>query len=328
MLKRMIGIDLGTSNISIYRGKKGLVVREPSVVAFDKTTNKYVAFGRNAKKLYGKVSNQIEIIHPIRHGVIADFEATDQLIQYYLKKMKMHFCFLKPKVVMSLPLERTKVEESSFREVVERMGVYDVHFIESVKAAAIGAGLDLQKPVSQMIVHIGSERTDLAILSSSEIIMQQTTSIAGHLWDERIVAYLRDHYKLWIGKNLAEKIKIEGTSLDRVKKEIEVSGKDIITGLPHTVVVTSDDIQKAIQGDIFDLVELIKDMLSDVHPEIASDIALLGITLTGGSAQLEGLAEFLSSELGIPVKSASDSGRAVIDGIGILLENPKLLKVK
>lgn len=323
MVERAIGIDLGTTNIRIYKRKKGIILKEPSVVAVDRETNEPVAFGLEAKRMFGRTPERIEIVRPIQRGVIADFEMTEQLLNHFLKKVKVSSIFLKSKMVINRPLKITKVEENAVREAADRLGSRDVYLVDSIKASALGAGLDISRPDGNMIIDMGGGVTDIAILSLGSVIKGQTIAITGELFDKRIVSYIKSKYKLLIGEKTAEEIKIEASSLFGEEIVSEVRGRDLITNLPHTIEVTSNDITDALQADIYELIDIIKEMLEDVHPEIAADIASKGITLTGGASLLNGLAELLSFELDIPVRVASDGENATAEGLGILLENVK-----
>lgn len=326
MVEKAIGIDLGTTNIRIYKRKKGIILKEPSLVAIDKETNEAVAFGSEAKRMFGRTPDTIEIIRPIQRGVIADFEMTEQLLSYFIKKAKVRNIFFKSKMVMNSPLQITKVEENAVREAADRLGSRDVYLVDSIKASAIGAGLDISRPDGNMIIDMGGGVTDIAIISLGTIIKGVSTGITGELFDKRIVSYVKNKYKLLIGDKTAEEIKIEATSLFGEEITSEVRGRDLITNLPHTIEITSNDITDALQEDIYELIDIIKEMLEDVHPEIAADIATKGIILTGGSSLLRGLAELLSFELDIPVKIANDGENATVEGLGILLENIHSMK--
>lgn len=325
-MEKAIGIDLGTTNIRIYKRKKGIILKEPSLVAIDKETNEAVAFGSEAKRMFGRTPDTIEIIRPIQRGVIADFEMTEQLLSYFIKKAKVRNIFFKSKMVMNSPLQITKVEENAVREAADRLGSRDVYLVDSIKASAIGAGLDISRPDGNMIIDMGGGVTDIAIISLGTIIKGVSTGITGELFDKRIVSYVKNKYKLLIGEKTAEEIKIEATSLFGEEITSEVRGRDLITNLPHTIEITSNDITDALQEDIYELIDIIKEMLEDVHPEIAADIATKGIILTGGSSLLRGLAELFSFELDIPVKIANDGENATVEGLGILLENIHSMK--
>ncbi len=321
MMRQRIGIDLGSSNISIYNAQNRMFVSEPSVVAFDKEANRIVAYGLDAKNMYGKTSSNIELIYPIQKGVIADFESTDQLLNFLLKKAKIRISFLKPKLIMNIPLNVTSVEERAFQEVAERMGSREVEFVSSIKTSALGAGLDLRKNIAYMVVNIGGGRGDVAILSKGEIIKQTSFFNAGNTLDQRIATFLKNRYHLSIGLSTAEKVKQMGTCFFGEGKELEVSGKDLTTNLPHTITVDSNDIKEAIQADIYEWIDIIKELLLDVDSEIAADIAQYGITITGGSALLDGLGELIGRELDIPIHISQDSYRTTIDGISIWMDS-------
>lgn len=328
MVERAIGIDLGTTNIRIYKSRKGIILKEPSVVAIDRETNEPVAFGLEAKRMFGRTPDRIEIIRPIQRGVIADFEMTEHLLNHFLKKAKVFNIFFKSKMVLNCPLKITKVEENAIREAADRLGSRDVHLVESIKAASLGAGVDISRPTGTMIIDMGGGVTEIAILSLGSIIKGDTIPITGELFDKRIVSYIKSKYKLLIGEKTAEEIKIEAASLFGEEITSEVRGRDLITNLPHTIEITSLDITDALQEDIYEFIDVIKEMLEDVHPEIAADIASRGIVLTGGSSLLRGLAELLSFELDIPVRVANEGENATVEGLGILLGNIKAISRK
>lgn len=327
-MEKAIGIDLGTTNIRIYKRKKGIILKEPSVVALNKETNEPVAFGYDAKIMFGRTPDKIEIIRPIQKGVIADFEMAEQLLSYCIEKAKVRNIFLKSKMIIGCPLRITKVEENAVREATDKLGSREVYLVDAVKAAALGAGVDISRPDGNMVIDMGGGVTDIAIISLGSIIKGITIDITGELFDKRIVSYIKKKYKLLIGEKTAEEIKIEASSLFGEEITSEVRGRDLITNLPHTIEITSNDITDALQEDIYDLIEIIKEILSDIHPEIASDIARKGIILTGGCSSLRGLAELLSFELDIPVKVVNNSVNAVVEGLGILSENTHSIKRK
>ncbi len=328
MVDKVIGIDLGTTNIRIYKRKKGIILKEPSVVALDKETNEPIAFGYDAKIMFGRTPDKIEIIRPIQKGVIADFEMAEQLLSYCIHKAKVRNLFFKSKMIIGCPLRITKVEENAVREAADHLGSRKVYLVDAIKAASLGAGVDISRPDGNMIIDMGGGVTDLAILSLNSIIKGRTIDITGELFDKRIVSYLKNKYKLLIGEKTAEEVKIEAASLFGEEIKSEVRGRDLITNLPHTIEITSNDITDALQEDIYEFIEIIKDMLGDVHPEIAADIAKKGIILTGGCSSLRGLAELLSFELDIPVRVVNDSVNAVVEGLGILSENVHSLQEK
>ncbi len=328
MIERAIGIDLGTTNIRIYKRRKGVILKEPSLVAIDRETNEPVAFGIEAKRMFGRTPERVEIIRPIQRGVIADFEMTEQLLNHFLKKAKVKNIFFKSKMVINCPLKITKVEENAVREAADRLGSRDIYLVDSIKASALGAGMDISRPDGVMLIDMGGGVTDIAIISLGSIIKGNSIGITGELFDKRIVTYMKHKYKLLIGEKTAEEIKIEAASLFGEEIESEVRGRDLITNLPHTIKITSNDISDALQEDIYELIDVIKEMLEDVHPEIAADIASKGIILTGGASLLRGLDQLLSFELDIPVKIVNDGANATAEGLGILLENVKSIKRK
>lgn len=325
-----IGIDLGTANVLIFIKKEGVVLNEPSVVAIDSETKKVLAVGEEASQMIGRTPGKVKAIRPLRDGVIADFEMTELMLEEFIKKIKGKTTFSKPRILICCPANVTPVEKNAIREVAERMGARRVYMEEEPKAAAIGAGLDITKPKANMVIDIGGGTTDIAILSLNGIVTSASIRMAGTSFDEEIKKFLKDKYKLLIGDKTAEEIKIGIGNLNHPdKKETkEVRGRDLISGLPHTVTVTAEEIGQALTDCVNELVREVKNVLEKTPPELASDIVESGIVLTGGGALLKGLPQYLSKELKVPVFAAESPLTCVAEGCGILLDHMEWLETQ
>lgn len=322
LLSKDIGIDLGTVNILIYSKGEGIILDEPSVIVLEEETKKPIAFGKSANEMLGRTPGKIKAIKPMKDGVIADFEMIEILLDYLFKKIKIKNKIIKPRIVICCPSNITKVEKNAIKEVAERIGAKKVYVEEEPKVAAIGAGLDIGKPSGTMIIDIGGGTTDIAVLSLGDIVTSASIKIAGNNFDENIINYIKQKYKLLIGEKTAEKIKKEiGTAKQPQKKEkIEVRGRDLIGGLPKTITITNEEIELALHNSIQKIIETAKQVLEQTAPELASDIIENGITITGGGALLKDLDQVLKEELKVPVHIAEDPLLSVAKGTGILLE--------
>jgi rod shape-determining protein MreB len=319
-----IGIDLGTANVLVYVKGKGIVLREPSVVAKDVRTNKTVAVGEEARAMLGRTPTNIQAIRPLRDGVIADFEVTEAMLSYFIKKVTKQRSFFetlfrpRPMVTICVPAEITSVEERAVRDAAKLAGARSVEIIEEPMAAAIGAGLPIDGPSGNMVVDIGGGTTDVAVISLGGIVVSQSIRVAGNKLDEAIIRYIRRQYNLMIGERTAEEIKIKIGSAYRLDFELvmEIRGRDLINGLPRTVKITSEEIREALSEPIQSIVDAVKAVLEKTPPELASDIIDRGIMLTGGGALLRGLDTRLSEVTGIPVIVAEDPLSCVAIGTG------------
>jgi rod shape-determining protein MreB len=319
-----IGIDLGTANVLVYVKGKGIVLREPSVVAKDMRTNKTVAVGEDARAMLGRTPTNIQAIRPLRDGVIADFEVTEAMLSYFIKKVTKDRSFLdslfrpRPSVTICVPAEITSVEERAVRDAAKLAGARTVEIIEEPMAAAIGAGLPIDGPSGNMVVDIGGGTTDVAVISLGGIVVSQSIRMAGNKLDEAIIRYIRRQYNLMIGERTAEEIKIKIGSAYRQDTEMtmEIRGRDLINGLPRTVKVSDSEIREALGEPIQAIVDAVKSVLEKTPPELASDIIDRGIILTGGGALLRGLDRRLSEVTGIPVIVAEDPLSCVAIGTG------------
>ncbi|HHX93759.1 MAG TPA: rod shape-determining protein [Tenericutes bacterium] len=328
MFARDIGIDLGTANVLIYVRGQGIVLDEPSVVAIDSETKKPIAVGREAHEMLGKTPGTFEAIRPMKDGVIANFEITEIMLNYFIKKIKAKGLFSRPRVLICCPAEITQVEKNAIKEAAERTGAKKVYIAEEAKVAAIGADMDISKPTGNMVIDVGGGTTDVAVLSLGSIVTSESIKVAGNKFDTEIAQYIKDKYKLLIGDKTAEQIKIQiGTVIPGGKKErMDVRGRDLVTGLPHTLSITSEEIEEALRESVSMIISAAKRVLESTPPELAADIIENGIVLTGGGALLDGMAEILQQELKVPVFPAEDPLTCVARGTGILLNNIHLLE--
>jgi len=319
-----IGIDLGTANVLVYVRGKGIVLREPSVVAKDVNTGKVLAVGEEARLMLGRTPGHIQAIRPLRDGVIADFEVTEAMLSYFIKKVMKDRSFWstlfkpKPNVAICVPAEITSVEERAVKDAAKLAGARTVDIVEEPMAAAIGAGLPIDGPSGSMVVDIGGGTTDVAVISLGGVVVSQSLRVAGNKLDEAIVRYIRRVYNLMIGERTAEEIKIKLGSAFKLEQELamEIRGRDLINGLPKTVKVTSEEIREALSEPISAIVEAVKAVLEKTPPELAADIIDRGIILTGGGALLRGLDKLLSEVTGVPAIVADDPLSCVAIGTG------------
>ena len=314
-----IGIDLGTANILIYVKGEGIVVNEPSVVAMDAETQRPIAVGSEAKSMLGKTPGRVQAIRPLKDGVIADFQITEILITHFINKLNLKGIFSRPTILICCPSNITSIEKSAIKDVAERCGAKRVYIEEEPKVAAIGAGLDISKPTGNMVIDIGGGTTDVAILSLGDIVTSSSLKIAGDKMDEELIKYIKEKYKLLIGDHTAEEIKIRDKTFD-------VRGRDLVTGLPHTITIHSDETEVALRESCQTIVRAAKHVLEQTPPELSADIVNRGIFLTGGGALLHGLDKLLEKELNVPVFVADKPLDCVAEGCGIMLDNLSYLK--
>ena len=327
MLAKDIGIDLGTANVLIYIKGQGIVLNEPSIVAVETETKKVIAVGESAREMLGRTPGKIKAIKPMKDGVIADFEITEIMLNEFIKKIKARNLFSRPRILICCPTNITQVEKNAIKEAAERTGARRVYIEEEPKVAAIGAGMDISKPEANMVVDIGGGTTDIAVLSLGGIVTSASIKIAGNTFDKDIMKYVKDKYKLLIGERTAEEIKIKiGAVYEEKNEKIDVRGRNLVTGLPHTIHITSNEIKDALSDSAFSIVRTVKNVLEQTPPELSADIVEKGIVLTGGGALLNGLDSLLSKELKIPVKVAESPLSCVAEGTGILLSNLYLIE--
>ncbi|MDR2426090.1 MAG: rod shape-determining protein [Endomicrobium sp.] len=323
-----MGIDLGTASILVYLKGHEIVLREPSVVAMERDTKKVLAIGAEAKRMLGKTPANIIAVRPLRNGVIADFEATERMIRYFIKKVHSRRSLLHPRVVIGVPSGITEVERRAVRESAEQAGAREVYLIDEPMAAAIGAGIPIQEPEGSMIVDIGGGTTEVAVISLGGMVVAKSLGIAGDEMDEAIVQYFRKKYNLIIGDNTAEEVKMKIGSVYPLEKEmtIDVKGRDQVTGLPKTVKITSEEVRTALLDPVKAIVEVIKNTLEETPAELAADLVDRGIIMSGGGSLVKGLPELLAQETELPVNLADDPITCVARGTGIYLEELDNLK--
>lgn len=327
MFTKDIGIDLGTANVLIYIKGQGIVLNEPSVVAIDSETKKPLAVGTEAREMLGRTPGRVQAIRPMKDGVIADFNLTEIMLNHYIRKVNGKSFLSRPRILICCPSNITQVEKNAIKEAAERTGAKKVFLEEEPKVAAIGAGMDISKPSGNMVIDIGGGTTDIAILSLGGIVTSCSIKVAGNNFDNDIIKYIKDKYKLLVGDRTAEEIKMTIGSVypsDTIEK-MEVRGRDLVTGLPHTITLSSDEIEEALRESVYLLVHQAKNVLEQTPPELSADIIDKGIVLTGGGSLIKGFDQLLSHELKVPVFIAESPLTCVAEGTGILLDNLHLI---
>ena len=323
MFAKDIGIDLGTANVVVNVKGKGIVLNEPSVVAIDKNTGQVLAVGAAAQRMVGRTPGNVVAIKPLRDGVIADFQTTEIMLKHFINKLKVKGFLSKPRILICCPTNITEVEKKAIREVAEKSGGKRVYLEEEPKVAAVGAGMDIFQPSGNLVIDIGGGTSDIAVLSMGDIVTSASIRTAGNTFDEDILQYIRQRYKLLIGERTAEQIKMTiGTAYPNGRKEeMDIRGRDLVSGLPRTITVHSAEIEEAMRESIAEVVQAAKSVLEKTPPELAADIIDRGIILTGGGALLHGIDTLLSDELKVPVFIAENPMDCVAIGTGIMLEN-------
>lgn len=323
MLGRDIGIDLGTANILIHVKGRGIVLNEPAVVAIDSQTGRVLAVGDEAFRMVGRTPGNIIATRPLKDGVIADFDTTESMLKHFLEKVRVKGWFTKPRILICCPTNITSVEQKAIREAAEKSGGKNVYIEEEPKVAAVGAGMDIYQPSGNMVIDIGGGTTDVAVLSMGEIVTAQSIKVAGDRFDQDILAYIKKEYKLLIGERTAEDIKKEvGTVFPGSRDEsLDIRGRDLVNGLPRTITVRSEEIRKAMEEAVDQIVQAAKNVLEQTPPELSADIIDRGVIITGGGAYLHGIDQLLSEELKVPVMIADNPMDCVAIGTGIMLEN-------
>jgi rod shape-determining protein MreB len=325
-----LAIDLGTANTLVYVKGKGIVLREPSVVAVrkDAKANRVVAVGRDAKNMLGKTPGNIVAIRPMKDGVIADFEVTEAMLRYFIRKIHDRRTLIRPRINISVPSGITQVEKRAVRESAESAGAREVYLIEEPMAAAIGAGLPITDPVANMIVDMGGGTTEVAVISLAGIVYSKSVRVAGDKMDSAILQFIKRKYNLLIGEHSAEKIKIELGDVipEEPYKEMEIKGRDLVSGVPKTITINSSEVRSAITEQIDTIVDTVKNVLEQTPPELAADIVDKGIVLTGGVALLKNLDKLLREETDLPIIIADDPLSSVVLGSGMALDNLDILK--
>lgn len=317
-----IGIDLGTASILVYIKGKGVVLKEPSVVALDRDTNKIKAIGEEARLMIGRTPGNIVAVRPLRQGVISDYTVTEQMIKYFIQKAIGRRSYTKPRISVCVPSGATEVETKAVEDAAYQAGAKEVIVVEEPLAAAIGSGLDILKPCGNMIVDIGGGTTDIAVISLGGTVSSNSVKLAGDDFDEAIVRYMRKKHNLLIGDRTAEEIKISiGTCFaSSENKTMEVRGRNLVTGLPKTITVTSEETEEALREVTSSIVDAIHTVLEETPPELSADIAVRGIVLTGGGSLLSGLEQLIEAKTGINTMTADDPMTAVAIGTGRYLE--------
>lgn len=323
MFKKDIGIDLGTANTLVYLKGKGIIIREPSVVAVDTKTEQVRYVGQDAKNIIGRTPGSIRAVRPLKDGVIADFDMTTAMLQEFIRKAKGSNPLVKARVIICIPSGVTAVERRAVREAAEGAGAKRVSIVEEPMAAAIGAGLPVEEPTGSMIVDIGGGTSEVAVISLCGIVTSRSVRVAGDEFDLSIINFIKKKYNLLIGERTAEHIKIEIGSAYPTgeEQELEIKGRNLLTGLPENITITSDEIREALSEPLSHIIEAIKVTLERTPPELSADIIDQGITLAGGGAMLRGLDRLINEETGIPVYIAERPLDCVVDGTGKLLEN-------
>lgn len=321
MKSKDVGIDLGTTSVMVYVGGKGIVLTEPSVVAVNMETDAVITVGQQAYDMIGKTPSKIQAIQPMKDGVISDYDVTEAMLKYYIKRIGESL-FFKPRVAVCIPAMTTEVEQRATKSAALGVGARKIYLIEEPIAAAIGAGIDISKPNGNMVVDIGGGTADIAVISLNGTVTSDSVKMAGVKLDDSIVDFIRKKYSVLIGERMAETIKIGLTDLinpseDRV---MEIKGRNLLQGLPCRLIVNSCDVYDAIIDDVVQIVDTIKAVIERTPPELVGDIKTNGITLTGGSALLGGLCEYISREIGAEVRIAEDPLNCVAIGTGKIFE--------
>lgn len=324
---RDIGIDLGTANTLIHLKNKGIVIREPSVVAINKRNGQVLAVGQEAKNMIGRTPGDIVAVRPLKDGVIADFEVTQAMLKHFIKKVSQG-SLVKPRVVVCIPSGVTEVEKRAVEEATYSAGAKEAYLMEEPMAAAIGAGLPVGDPTGSMVVDIGGGTSEVAVISLGGIVTSKSLRVAGDELDESIVNFIKKEYNLMIGERTAEEIKMDiGSAFTKVKEEsMEIRGRDLVTGLPKNITITSSEVQEAIKEPVNAIIDSIKYTLEKTPPELSADIMDKGIMLTGGGALLSGLDRLINHETGIPVNIAERPLDCVALGAGKVLDEIETLK--
>ena len=325
---RDMGIDLGTANTLVHVKGKGIMLREPSVVAIQRDSGEVLAVGEEAKQMIGRTPGNIIAIRPLKDGVIADFDVTQAMLKYFIRKAIDTKSFIRPRVIVGVPSGVTEVEKRAVIDATIQAGAREAYLIEEPMAAAIGAGLPVHEPTGNMVVDIGGGTTEVAVISLGGIVTSRSIRIGGDELDEAIIQYIKRTYNLMIGERTAEEVKISiGSAIPPVVDEsLDIRGRDLVTGLPKTLTIKATEIQRALNEPVFGIIEAVKVTLEKTPPELASDIMDRGIVMTGGGSLLRGLDTLLNKETGMPVHIAEDALSCVAIGTGRALETLDLLK--
>lgn len=323
MFSRDIGIDLGTANVLIHIKGKGIVLNEPSVVAMDRQTGKVLEVGEAAYRMVGRTPGNIEAIRPLKDGVIADFDVTEAMLKHFIDKINVRGFFTKPRMLICCPTNITMVEQKAIKEAAAKSGGKKIYLEEEPKVAAIGAGMEIFQPSGNMVIDVGGGTTDIAVLSMGSIVTAESIKMAGDKFDIAIQQYIKNKYKLLIGERTSEDIKVNIATVfpGGRNEEIDIRGRDMVSGLPRTITVYSHEVEEALREPVSLITESAKNVLEKTPPELSADIIDRGIMLTGGGAMIHGLDQLLAEELMVPVFLAEEPMNCVATGTGILLEN-------
>lgn len=317
-----VGVDLGTANVLVYIKGKGIVLREPSVVAIDRDTNKVLEIGEEARRMLGRTPGNIVATRPLREGVIADYDTTESMLRHFIGKVSGNSLFFKPRIMVCIPSGVTTVETRAVLEAAEQAGARKAYLIEEPLAAALGAGLDISEPYGSMVVDIGGGTTDVAVISLGGIVISESLRIGGDKFDEAIVRYVKKEYNIMIGERTAEDIKINiGSAIHDAKSgSFDVRGRDLLTGLPKNITMVVNETCEALAEPVVRIVQCVKKVLEDTPPELSADIMDRGIVMTGGGSMLFGLDKLIQKETGIPTYLAEDPLSCVALGTGKALD--------
>ncbi len=323
-----IAIDLGTSNTLVYTAAQGIVLSEPSIVAINKLTNKIVAVGAEAKEMLGRTPGHIVAVRPLKDGVIADFDVTEKMISYFIRRANNRRVWVRPRIVIGVPSGITQVEERAVKDTAYRAKATEVYLIEEAMAAAIGAGLPITEPSGNMVVDVGGGTTDVAIISMAGIVFSRSIRVGGTAMDEAIINYIKRNYNLLIGDRTAENIKIDIGSAFPLDEELtmDIKGRDLVEGKPKTITITDREIRDALSEVTSSIVESVRMALERTPPELSADLIDKGLILTGGGSLLRNLDLRLREETGVPVSIAEDPLSSVVLGVGRILEDLDLLR--
>ncbi len=325
-----LAIDLGTANTCVYVKGQGIVLREPSVVAVKKDfrgNSVVLAVGQDAKRMLGRTPGNIQAIRPMKDGVIADFEVTEAMLRHFIAKVHNSRRLVRPRIMICVPTGITQVEKRAVKESAQSAGAREVYLIEEPMAAAIGASLPIQEPISNMVVDIGGGTTEVAVISLSGIVYSKSVRVGGDKMDESIMTHVKRKYNMLIGESTAEEIKIKIGSAYPMdpEQQLEVKGRDLVTGIPQNIVITSEEIRKALSEQVDQIIQTVRTALEQTPPELAADIVDRGIVLTGGGALLRGLEQRLREEASLPITVVDDPLSAVVLGTGRALDNLDIL---
>ncbi|HEY5561807.1 MAG TPA: rod shape-determining protein [Clostridiaceae bacterium] len=317
-----MGIDLGTATVLVFIKGKGIILKEPSVVAIDRNNNKILAVGEEARQMIGRTPGNIAAIRPLRDGVISDYDITEKMLKYFIKSACGRRRIIAPRIIICIPSEATEVEKRAVKDAASNAGAKKVFLIEEPLAAALGANLDITKASGNMIIDIGGGTSDIAVISLGGIVVRASIKVAGDKFDEAIIRYIRKTHKLMIGERTAEDLKINIGSAFKREREVsmEVKGRDLVTGLPKNISVTSEEMREALRDPVNAIIECTHSVLERTPPELAADIAEKGIVMTGGGALLNGLDKIIQSVMKVPVYVAKDAVSCVVLGTGKALD--------